>query len=130
MRLITSVGLALLLMLGLAATTHLEQGGSAPVPLSMTGLVDPHVEPAQHSAADEQTTPGMWVDSDELLGGVLCAFGLLCGLTLMVLIRRSLQRTPPPTLGRAARAPTLFSTTGAHAHPVVFSLTQLGLSRT
>lgn len=130
MRLITSVGLALLLMLGLAATAHTELDGAAPVPLMVSELMDPHVEPALDAAAAHEAVDGSWSGSNALVGAALCVFGVLCGLTFMVSLRRLWRRRMPPVLGAAPRMPSLIPASAAQAHPIVFSLTQLGLSRT
>ena len=58
MRLITSVGLALLLMLGLAATGHTEADGSTPVPLVISGFMDPHVEPVADAPVEHEEREG------------------------------------------------------------------------
>lgn len=131
MRLITSVGLALLLMLGLAATAHTELDGAAPVPLVVSGLMDPHVEPVlDAAAAHEEVADSSWSGSNALVGAALCVFSVLCGLTFMVALRRLWRRRMPPVLGAAPRMPSLIPASAAQAHPIVFSLTQLGLSRT
>jgi len=131
MRLITSVGLALLLMLGLAATAHTELDGAAPIPLIVSELMDPHVEPVvDAAAAHEAVADGSWSGSNALVGAALCVFGVLCGLTFMVALRGLLRRRMPPVLGAAPRMPSLLPASAARAHPIVFSLTQLGLSRT
>ena len=132
MRLITSVGLALLLMLGLAATAHTELEGAAPVPLVVSGLMDPHVvEPvAETTAEHEAVADSSWSGSNVLVGAALCVFGVLCGLTFMVALRRLWRRRMPPVLGAAPRMRSLIPASAAQAHPIVFSLTQLGLSRT
>ena len=131
MRLITSVGLALLLMLGLAATAHTELNGTAPVPLVVSEFMDPHVEPvADVAAAHEAVADGSWSGSNALVGAALCVFGVLCGFTFMAVLRRLWRRRMPPVLGEAPRVPSLLPASAARAHPIVFSLTQLGLSRT
>lgn len=132
MRLITSVGLALLLIFGLAATAHTESDGSTPVPLVVSGLLDPHVETAGDASAGEHAavTGGTWTGSDALSSAALCVFGVLCGLTFIVLLRKLWQRWMPPALGSEPRMTSLLPATSARTHPVVFSLTQLGLSRT
>ncbi len=131
MRLITSVGLTLLLMLGLAATAHTEFPGAAPVPLLASELMDPHVEPvAVVTAADEAVTDGSLPNSNALIGAALCVFGVLCGLTFAVGLRRLWRRRMTPILGAAPRMSLLVPAPAALSHPIVFSLTQLGLSRT
>ena len=131
MRLITSVGLALLLMLGLAATAHTEADGSTPVPLVISGLMDPHVEPVADAPAEhEAVAGGGFSGSNALVGAALCMLGVLCGLTFMVVLRGLWRRRMPPVLGDGPRRPSLLPAPAARAHPIVFSLTQLGLSRT
>lgn len=132
MRIITSVGLALLLMFGLAATAHSESTASTTLPLVVSGISDPHVEtsrdasPGEYAAVTGDTGSG----SDALIGAALCVFGLLCGLTFVVLLRKSWQQRMPPALGSEPRVTSLLPASAARANPVVFSLTQLGLSRT
>ena len=131
MRLITSVGLALLLMLGLAATAHTELDGAAPVPLMVSELMDPHVEPVlDAAAAHEAVADGSWSGSNALVGAALCVFGVLCGLTFMVALRTLWRRRISPVLSEVSRVPSLLAVPALRAHPVVLSLTQLGLSRT
>ena len=131
MRLITSVGLALLLMLGLAATGHTEADGSTPVPLVISGLMDPHVEPVADAPAEHEAVAGAVASGpDALVGAALCILGVLCGLTFMVVLRGLWRRRMPPVLGDGPRMPSLLPAPAARAHPIVFSLTQLGLSRT
>ena len=131
MRLITSIGLALLLMLGLAATAHSESSEAASIPLMVSGLMDPHVAPVADAPAEhEEVGSGAWSGSNALAGAALCVFGVLCGLTFMVALRRLWHRRMPPVLREAPRVPSLFPAPALSAHPVVLSLTQLGLSRT
>lgn len=131
MRLITSVGLALLLMLGLAATGHTEADGSTPAPLVISGLMDPHVEPVADAPAEHEAVAGAVASGpDALVGAALCILGVLCGLTFMVVLRGLWRRRIPPVLGDGPRMPSLLPAPAARAHPIVFSLTQLGLSRT
>jgi hypothetical protein len=128
MRLITSVGLALLLMLGLAATAHTEADGSTPVPLVISGLMDPHVEPVAGAPVEHEAVAGGVASGPNALVGA--ALGVLCGLTLMVVLRGLWRRRMPPVLGDGPRMPSLLPAPVARAYPIVFSLTQLGLSRT
>src|SRR3546814_3311566 len=65
MRLITSVGLTLLLMLGLAATAHSESSEAASIPLMVSGLMDPHVAPVADAPAEhEEAASGAWSESN------------------------------------------------------------------
>jgi len=97
----------------------------------VSGLMDPHVEPVADTTAEhEAVAGGSWSGSNALVGAALCVFGVLCGLTFMVVLRRLWRRRMPPVLGAAPRMPSLIPASAARAHPIVFSLTQLGLSRT
>ena len=131
MRLITSVGLALLLMLGLAVTGHTEADGSTPVPLVISGLMDPHAAPVAGAPVEhEAVVGGVASGPNALVGAALCMLGVLCGLTFMVVLRGLWRRRMPPVLGDGPRMPLLLAAPAVRAHPVVLSLTQLGLSRT
>lgn len=133
MRLITSLGLSLLLLLGLSSTTHSEAEWSAPVSPAAAGLTDPHfleLPAGTPVAAQAAVTDGAPAGSNALVGAALCVFGVLCGLTFMVALRRVWHRRMPPVLGAAPRMPSLIPASAAQAYPIVFSLTQLGLSRT
>ncbi len=131
MRLIASVGLALLLMLGLAATGHTDADGPTPVPLVISGLMDPLVEPMADSPAEHEAFAGGGTSGpNAVVGAALCMLGALCGLTLVVVLRGLWHRRTPPLLGDAPRMPSLLPAPAARPHPIVFSLTQLGLSRT
>lgn len=129
MRLITSIGLALLLMLGLAAAGHLEGEGSAPVPLVVSALVDPHVDPVA-SDSEPQTVAEGTAQSDTLAGLALCVLGVLCGLIFFVLTRLLRQRRPSVTSERQPRHALLLPAPFARPRVSVLSLPQLGLSRT
>lgn len=132
MRLITSVGLALLLALGLAATAHTDMDGTPPVALVGTDFIDPHVVPAHavvgsnEAVADVSSSP-----SDVLLGTALCAFGVLCGLTLMVALRSVWRRCRRPQICLTTRMllPLPVSPV-ARLHAISLPLTRLGISRT
>ncbi|MDN8549598.1 hypothetical protein PUW81_010825 [Microbacterium sp. NM3R9] len=131
MRLITSVGLALLLMIGLTATAHTESEGSPPIPLVVSGLMDPHVEPVADAPVEhEEVASGARSGSDALAGAALCVFGVLCGLMFMVALRRLWRRRMPLVLTEVSRGPALLLMPALRTNPVVLSLTQLGLSRT
>lgn len=128
-RIITSLGLALLLTLGLAATAQVQATAAAPVALVVTGLADPHVAPVTTDAVQEAVA-GDPAGQNMLVGAALCVLGVLCGLTLIAALRGSSRRHLLPALGVAprlrspARAPTnRLGRTG-------LSLTRLGLSRT
>lgn len=130
-RLITSVVLALMLMLGAALSAHSEREEAASAPLLLSGLINSQVEPATDaSAAHEKAVGGVSSGSSALVDAVLCVFGVLCWLTFMVVMRRLWRRRMWPVLGDAPRIRSLLPASAARAHPIVLSLTQLSLSRT
>lgn len=129
MRLITSIGLALLLMLGIAAAGHLEGEGSAPVPLVVSTLIDPHVD-AVASDSEPQTVAEGTSQSDMFAGLALCVLGVLCGLVFFVLTRLLRQRRPPARPERQPRHAVVLPAPLAPPRANALSLPQLGLSRT
>lgn len=130
-RLITSVVLALLLIFGAAVSAHTEQEGAASASLLLSGVIDPHIEPATDaSAAPEVVVAGSSSGSSALVDAALCVFGILCWLTFMVVMRKLWRRRMSPVLGDAPRMRSLLPASAVRAHPVVLSLTQLSLSRT
>ena len=82
--------------------------------------------PAEH----EEAASGAWSGSNALAGAALCVFGVLCGLTFLVALRTLWRRRISPVLSEVSRVPSLLAVPALRAHPVVLSLTQLGLSRT
>ena len=134
MRLITSVGLALLLVLGVALAGHLESDESAPAPLSASVLLDPHLAPLSDEPPTAVAGPVAGVGgspgANTLVGAALCMLGLLCGLAFAVLARRLLRHDARLHRGLRPRmsSPSLVP---VMSRPVtVLSLTQLSLSRT
>jgi hypothetical protein len=127
-RLLTSVGLALLLLLGVAVSTHGEMD-MASDPRSLSASVSPHIDAAGVDAGHEATAVTM-SESGALVGAALCVFGMLCGLTLLVFARRLLSRRIPTTVGVSARLTLMLPAVAARRHAAVRSLTQLGISRT
>lgn len=136
-RIITSLGLTLLFMLGIAGAGHGESEGAPPVSLAMTALVDPHVDllshgpaAASHGAEHEVFSSGLQ-ESSALMGAALCMLGMLCGLVFAVLIRGLWRgRTPPDRGSLLPRVLSLLPASVARPRATVLSLTQLGLSRT
>jgi hypothetical protein len=129
-RFITSVGLALLLIFGIAATAHAESDGPASAAL-MSGILDPHLDAVTTESAHEAQI-GESAETGLLVGAALCVFGVLCGLTLIVAVaRRWLRRSTPPILSIMPReaAPLLYRAT-ERWRAGALTLTQLGLSRT
>lgn len=135
-KLITSVGLALLLLLGLAASaTHSGTEGSSPASLVLPVLHDPHTESmsAHGAMVDSEQALGATISSTgdhALLGTALCALGLLCGFVFAVLMRAILRRrTLPDPLSRPLSTVVLVPPT-IPPRASSLTLTQLGLSRT
>src|SRR3546814_1561068 len=79
MRLITSVGLTLLLMLGLAATAHSESSEAASIPLMVSGLMDPHVAPVADAPAEhEEAASRSEEHTSELQSLMRISYAVLC----------------------------------------------------
>ncbi|MCC4268925.1 MULTISPECIES: hypothetical protein [Microbacterium] len=135
-RIVTALGLALLLMLGIAAAGHLETDGTTPVPLGMSALVDPHVEPLSGGATDardgreQQTVVGESSGASALMGAALCVLGMLCGLVLAVLTYRLWRSRVLPDRGIWPRVLSLFPHPSTISRVSILSLTQLSISRT
>lgn len=135
MRLITTVGMALLLLLSVAGAGHSESDGSASVPLTVTALLDPPVDPLSRDepvsvATEHAAVVGGSAGSSALVGAALCILGVLCGLVFMVVPRRLWSRRALPDRGLRPRALSILPPPVAHPRATVLSLTQLGLSRT
>lgn len=131
MRLITSAGLAFLLMLGIAASTHTQMEGSASETPGMS-VSDANADLVGSGVgAEPEGSIDILSESDALLGAAMCVFGVLCGLTLMVFTRRLLNRGMfPERRDVVSRGPSMIRASAARPHRSVLSLTQLGLSRT
>lgn len=125
-KIITSVALAFLLLLGAWVSTHSEEKPGAPVPVGVE-LIDSHVESVAPVVQDIASTR---VGTDSLLGVGICALGVLCGLLLVLIVTRWFH-----SRGRAieARAPLVLARAllPAPALPreAALSLTQLSISR-
>jgi hypothetical protein len=122
-RVITAVGLALLLVIGAWSTS----GGSADVHASLclaSGVSAPAGAAPTASATDGATAV-------DVLGSDLgvCLLAVLCGVALVLLFRRLVGHGTRP-LG--ARAPRAVAPSRAGPLPLVhaLSLTQLSISRT
>lgn len=130
MRLITSIGLSVLLIFGVAATAHGEfdsigVGASTAADLvgspDETALVDP----------DESEVVASPSGTNALVGAALCALGILCGLTALLLLLRVLWQPPLSSLLRAEpRFGTPPTAPIVRPRATAITLTQLGLSRT
>ena len=134
MKLITSVGLAVLLLLGVAAAGHSESDGSASVPLPVTVLVDPHVDAVGNEAEGAKTEHAAVVAGSQgtsaLAAAALCILGVLCGLVFAVIVRRLWARRTPPDSTLRPRPHSLMVLPLARPRATSLSLTELGLSRT
>ncbi|WP_439591871.1 hypothetical protein [Microbacterium sp.] len=123
----TSIGLALLLLVGIAMAGHFEGEESAPVAAAVSTTVAPShsVDNAPVSAAVEGV-----LESDVLVGTALCLLGVLCGLALFALVRILWHRRPQPA--PVATAPLQRPVPMLLALPrvVSFTPTELGISRT
>lgn len=125
-RIITSVALALLLIVGAWMATHTEPETAAPPASSVAEHVDAHIAPiAAGTPVMDQGT-----GSPTLLGVAVCVLGVLCGL-LLVVVNRWLHRARRPQPERGL-SPLLRALLPAPAPPraVAFTLTQLSISRT
>lgn len=94
MRLITSIGLTLLLMWGVAAAGHAEGEGVGAHLAVANAELPPHAPSgagSEHRAFAEPTS-----SRDALEALALCALGVLCGLVFTVLIRVRRQYRPVP----------------------------------
>ena len=134
MKLITSVGLALLLLLGVAAAGHAESDEAASVPLAVTVLVDPHANALGDEAAGAIAEHAAVVDgspgTSALAGAALCILGVLCGLVFAVFTRRMWRRPALPDRGLRPHAAALPCFPVVRLRATVLTLTQLSLSRT
>jgi hypothetical protein len=126
-RIITSVGLALLLVIGAWSATHAEQqdsenGAAAPI----VALVEMHL-----GVPDTSTDSiGQTAEGTLMLGAATCILGVLCGLLLVVVnwllrfLGRATARGSMSPLTRVVRpAPVI-------PRAATFSIAQLGISRT
>lgn len=130
MRLITSIGLSLLLIFGAAATAH----GDFDVAGVGNSVATEFVDTSGSTAlVDSDNGEAAVILSGEgsLVGAALCALGVLCGLAALIVLLRALWRPRLSPLGRAGPrlAPPL-TTPVVSARASAVSLTQLGLSRT
>jgi hypothetical protein len=134
MKLITSVGLAVLLLLGVAAAGHAESDGSASVPLAVTVLMDPHVDAVGNGAESAKPEHAAVVAGSQgisaLAGAALCILGVLCGLVFAVIVRRLWGRRTLPDSTLRPHPLSLIVLPFARPRAASLSLTQLGLSRT
>lgn len=129
-RLIISIGLALLLAIGIAAANHLEVvEHSAPASASAAVVLDPHT-----SVLGAPVHPSMAMDAAPdsvlLVGAALCLLGVLCGLALFALTRTLRQRHAQRLVTVRPRIPSLFFMAAVLPRSTALALSQMGLSRT
>lgn len=148
-KLITSVGLALLLLLGAsaaerhpdAASAHLPVTTDATSPSTASGSVAIPATAARGvlpAAAVDAAPAGIGAASGTVVsemessfGAHLgCLLGVLCGLALFVRGRRWGGRAMPLLTGASLRAPSRLSAPPRRRTGVGLSLSQLGMSRT
>lgn len=131
MRLISTLGLTLLLVFAIGATAH----GSADVTAAGTTSIagDPAVTSAD-SVTTVDSAPQAAATStqfDPAAGALLCVLGILCGLLAAILIYRLVWRRPV-TLAEATVTHTAIRATKYRQRPrrVSLSLATLGIART
>lgn len=133
-KIITGVGLALLLIIGAWSGGHRD----AEVAPSLTtahasslgeigeDLIVP-AEGADGVAAERGLTES--VSGYAVIGGVGCLLGIVCCFLVLIFARTSFNRVPSQTRERMSRVPTPIAMTG-RLFTLPPSLTQLSLSRT
>ncbi|OAN40941.1 hypothetical protein A4X16_02065 [Microbacterium sp. H83] len=131
MRLITTIGLALLLVFAIGAAAHgsAELTSQAAPSVVMTASGDSSVVADEATSVAEESSPSS--ELDPATGAVLCVLGILCGLVAAVLLYRMLYRDAGWAFSTAVRT-MLSSAPTARPTPRRMSLplTALGLSRT
>jgi len=128
-RLIISAVLAVLLLVGVGLLAHADQNESAQAsilfPASAPATIQTETADAESGAALHESPP-----ASGALGGALCVFGVLCGLTMLIAARKLLtSRTEVLTVEVPTLPRTLFFAVNSLRRSG-FTLTQLGLSRT
>lgn len=124
-RIITSLGVAFLLVLGVWAAGHTEPDTSAGA-FSSTAAAVAVDEPLTAIDAATPVSP-LWADA--ILGAAACLLGVLCGLVLIVMIVRLMRQLSPPRLSTAPRIRVRLTLPDG-PRVSVLTLAQLGLSRT
>lgn len=130
-RIITAVGLALLLLLGAAGASHSESEGASSSLLVASTLLDPHVASGETgSTVDEHLEAADASMAGVLVGAALCALGMLCGLVLVIFARMVSRHRGVAYLAPRWMALSLVPVRIIVARAGTLSLAQLGLSRT
>ena len=131
MRLISIIGLTLLLVFAVGATAH----GSADAASAGTSSVAGETAAADGVAvtADAPALQSAGSESvfDPAAGALLCVLGILCGLVAAILLHRLVRRRSP-LLGYLRVVLATIGATVRHAppRPSSLSLTTLSISRT
>lgn len=123
-RIITSLGVVFLLVLGVWAATHTEPESASSYSSAVTVVVD---EAAAAPAEATMMSGPLWADA--VGGAVTCLLGVLCGLVLIALTVRLLRQTSLRELTTSPRIRIQLTLPG-RSHAAVLTLAQLGLSRT
>lgn len=125
-KIITSVGLALLLLVGAWTATHVEPEKVSSVSSAATELVEAHAT----SVAPGLNTIEHSAGGSSLLGAAACVFGMLCGLLLLAVASRWWSCTRVPLDGKKVLPLIRALPSRVLIRSNALSLTQLGISRT
>ncbi|CAI9387246.1 hypothetical protein MICABA_00825 [Microbacterium sp. T2.11-28] len=122
-RIVTSVALALLLLLGVVGLGHSgpAEAGDAAASVLM-------VDEALGSTSATATTP-VPASSDAESSGILCAIGLFCGVMALLFLRRRLSHPQQALVTAREHARRIVPVSVTRRVPTP-SLTGLGISRT
>lgn len=135
-RIITALGVALMLVIGVWSATHAEAdraSESASTMVAEAMAASPAGAPASdHPASATDPAGGAAVAPDEtrtLLGMAACLLGVVCGIVLLALIRRWGTRAGVGSV-RLPRGPITHLIARARGFVPAPTLAQLSLSRT
>lgn len=133
-KIITGVGLALLLIIGAWSGGHRDAEVAPSLTtahaLSIGEIGEDLIVPAEGAdgvSAEQVLTET--VSGYAAIGGAGCLLGIICCFLVLIFARTSLNRVPSPTRERTPRVPTPTAMTG-RLFTLPPSLTQLSLSRT
>ena len=129
-KIVTCLGLALLLVIGAWSAMHHEAENPAEVAAAVPAVAAAEQShPAVSDAFTLPSTSQVSQASGILLGVVGCALGVLCVLIMFVAVRRRLVRSPSHLIQLSPRLP-LPPIVSARPFTPPLSLAQLSLSRT
>lgn len=128
-KIVTTLGVLILLLLGAAGSLHSEATGTSASPV-MAVPVDAHTVAAGDGIAEGEVAVTADQISGLLAGAAVCALGVLCGFALVIVVWQMLRRR-----GLVSRDPSWAVLVPSFHHTAVpsrsaLSLTQLGISRT